>query len=435
MKQPIRKSRIIPIGGSFALVTILVASAISYWQYINRVQPYEPHLEPGPAVNGYLLAVSSVTQLDQSVSPPDAARFPGYSPPTAPPPAPGWPEGEPAEVRARIAWMRPVLTRIRALYRCQWESTPSVRHPSLHVPFSGFRECARGFAAESFLARKKGDYSAAMGSALDGMELGCRLSHGGPVLHSLVAQAVHAIGYSQAERLALLLPARGLARDLERVRRLRREWPPLAGTLENERIFSLVSASEQFTQLQEKSVREQWNTLRADPLDTDQPASDTLRLMLSPRQAVLAHIDTYYRRVIAESRKPVRQRQPVQPPQDPWAESYSGFDSFSFTWMLERARTDLAILEVALAVRMHYLEHGSYPSTLSQISKRWLPTVPKDLWDQSIAYRFIGSTPVIYSFGPDGKDDAGLPLEANRLSPGSRGDLVYGHLYRRRQRR
>ena len=91
-------------------------------------------------------------------------------------------------------------------------------------------------------------------------------------------------------------------------------------------------------------------------------------------------------------------------------------------------RLTLALLEVALAVRMHYLEHGRYPARLAEVSRRWLPEVPRDLWDQPIAYHLKNGRPVIYSLGPDGKDDGGQPADPIDLTPATRGDLVFGHL-------
>src|SRR5207245_1249906 len=100
----------------------------------------------------------------------------------------------------------------------------------------------------------------------------------------------------------------------------------------------------------------------------------------------------------------------------------------------EREGTHLALLEVALAVRMYYLEHGRYPGRVSEISKKWLPAVPIDLWDQPIAYRLKDGQPIIYSLGPDGKDDGGRPADPIGLTPGSRGDLVFGKMSHRLQR-
>lgn len=165
-----------------------------------------------------------------------------------------------------------------------------------------------------------------------------------------------------------------------------------------------------------------WNW-RPDPR-----AVDTLRALLTPRSLALAHIDDYYRRAAEESRKPVRRRRSIPEPTDVWSQLALGLDPLGLSDRLERPRTDLALLEVALAVRGHYLQYGRYPDRLRAISKQWLPAIPRDQWDQPIAYRLKNGLPVIYSLGPDGKDDGGQPADASGLSPTTRGDLVFGRL-------
>lgn len=83
---------------------------------------------------------------------------------------------------------------------------------------------------------------------------------------------------------------------------------------------------------------------------------------------------------------------------------------------------------MALAVRINYQAHGRDPTKMADVSRRWLPRVPSDVWDQSIAYRLKDGKPVIYSLGPDGKDDAGRPTDPFKPT---KGDLVFGKLTRR----
>jgi hypothetical protein len=188
----------------------------------------------------------------------------------------------------------------------------------------------------------------------------------------------------------------------------------------------------EFRRFRQMSPAQQWKDLSSSG---NLGAVETLRALLTPRRTAIADVDDYYRRLIAESRKPVRQRRPLPASEDYWVGVVMGIDPLDQPWLFDRARTELALLEVALAVRMHYLQHGRYPAHLTDISKQWLPAVPTDLWDQPIAFRLKNGQPIIYSLGPDGKDDGGLPIDATRLTPTTRGDLVFGLMSHRLHRR
>ncbi len=101
---------------------------------------------------------------------------------------------------------------------------------------------------------------------------------------------------------------------------------------------------------------------------------------------------------------------------------------------------DLALnrlLECELALRAYYLDHGAYPSALSDLVPTDIPAVPLDPFsdNQPLKYRRVGAKYLLYSVGPDAVDNGGSRLvdpagwsstytagqEAN-----DRGDIVAG---------
>jgi hypothetical protein len=147
-------------------------------------------------------------------------------------------------------------------------------------------------------------------------------------------------------------------------------------------------------------------------------------------------MDQYFRAVIAESRKPLQLWRPVTMPS---ALIFRKWDLAPMTpqvlggadgtcW---RPHVDLDLLEVALAVRLYHLEGGRFPARLSEIPSSWLPEVPTDPWGHPIAYRLKNGSPLIYSFGPDDREDGGRPADEVQLDASTRGDLVWGSLNRR----
>ncbi len=69
-------------------------------------------------------------------------------------------------------------------------------------------------------------------------------------------------------------------------------------------------------------------------------------------------------------------------------------------------------LAVAFALAVYQREHGRYPKTLDALVPKYLPKVPGDLFSgKALVYRPTGTGYLLYSFGPNGKDDQGRGLE------------------------
>jgi hypothetical protein len=412
VKQALRSGWGIVLAAVIAIVGSLGLAAIGYWRYATSVPPFTPHLPPMPQPNGYELAAQAVARLA-------GARRKATD---------HWPHGTPEQLRAQLAPVRPMLDEVRSCFRLEWRARPIISNHDLFPEYSQFRECARCFTAESLLARHRGDADGAMQRSLDAMELGSRVPKGGDILARFVGQACHGIGFEGVEPLVPRLPPDGVEAALRRVHQARQSWPPLAETLECERISELACWGESFEDLQRQPLRQQIDTLRS--WHDERTLFEIVRVALTPRRTTLAGLDQYWQRRVAESKKPFPHRAVVSTPDDPWLQFMLHYvdDEPERTWQFEWPATQLAILEVALAVRLYRLEHGRYPTDLRAIEHRWLPAVAVDQWGQPVAYRLKAGKPLIYSLGPDRKDDGGLAANVRHLGKTARGDLVFGRL-------
>jgi hypothetical protein len=399
--------------GILAIVVMLGLIAAGYWRYVNDLPPFTPPAVRMPVPNGYTQAEQLIAKLSQTQRP--------QEPPT-------WPSGTPPELEAQLTPIRPCLDAMRATLRLEWRGP--LRQSDAYV-MPGFQECTRCFVAEGNLARHQGDYATAMQRYLDGMELGGKVSDGGGADVWLVGTACHVIGFAGAERLVLSLPVRAVPAALQRVRQIREGWPRLADMLENERVLTLGQSTASIQRLQRQPLPVQILSF----FNEHTTAWKATQLALTPRRLPLSNIDRYYRECIANSKKPVRHRTMVPAPRDPWWPSATSLLTdlwWSDSWRWEnRLNTQLTLLAVALAVRQHYLERGAYPKQLRDINRKWLPAIPADCWGQPVAYRLKNGRPLIYSLGPDGKNDGGQAADPLGLTPQARGDLVFGQLSRR----
>jgi hypothetical protein len=65
-------------------------------------------------------------------------------------------------------------------------------------------------------------------------------------------------------------------------------------------------------------------------------------------------------------------------------------------------------LHVAFALAAYQRDHKTYPKALSALSPKYLDTVPEDLFTgKPLVYRPAAGGFLLYSLGPNGKDDGG----------------------------
>lgn len=96
------------------------------------------------------------------------------------------------------------------------------------------------------------------------------------------------------------------------------------------------------------------------------------------------------------------------------------------------------LLLIALALRAYAVEHDShYPAALNELAPAYLPKVPEDPFALHSPYRYKrqGATYLLYSVGPDGRDNGGKPFtnpppteegekRSKTIGDTSKGDIV-----------
>ncbi len=91
--------------------------------------------------------------------------------------------------------------------------------------------------------------------------------------------------------------------------------------------------------------------------------------------------------------------------------------------MRQQAKTRLLICE--LAIHRYRLDHGSGPRTLGELTPDYLPAVPRDPFAVGpLKYRPDGSGHLLWSVGPDGRDDGGKPIDKQSSADVWPGDLL-----------
>lgn len=90
-----------------------------------------------------------------------------------------------------------------------------------------------------------------------------------------------------------------------------------------------------------------------------------------------------------------------------------------------RSQVFLRLLIVDLALSAHHAQTGDYPETLDALPKRELAVVPIDPFSgHPLVYARKGPEYVLYSIGPDGRDDHGNPIPADARWDQASGDVL-----------
>lgn len=227
---------------------------------------------------------------------------------------------------------------------------------------SGFKALARLLKAEGRLAELDGRTNDAARSYLTCVQFGEASGHGGMVMHRMVAAACGALGVQELRRLLPALDGAGQKMLLDGLAKVQANQEPTQTVLDRDKAWA----------------RAVYGPIRLFPLRLME-AFDRRRGQVSAIEKAMRH---------------------------PRA-----------------AEANIRLLRVDLALRLYRAEHGSFPAQLSALVPRYLDALPLDPFNgQPLIYRLQGASYLLYSVGPDGKDDGGTLKQ--RSPSATNGDFI-----------
>jgi hypothetical protein len=98
----------------------------------------------------------------------------------------------------------------------------------------------------------------------------------------------------------------------------------------------------------------------------------------------------------------------------------------------DRTTMQFELTSLAFSLAAYRADHGSYPSSLGDLVPKYVAQVPRDIFvDADLHYRLEDGGYVLYSVGPNGKDDGGKGI-ADRKEGTEDWDDVAVRIHRRR---
>ena len=383
-----------------ALVAVLAVGGAGWWQYRNlvpEISPQSVHLPSPNAYEDYLAAAALLVKGRSSRS---------WKPATM----------ASAERAGLLVQNREALERLREGLQHEYRNPPPDPAGRRFSELEDFGTLGTLLLleGEQFEAQRK--WAEAAESYLDCLQLGTDIPRGGGTFHAHVGAELQARSLEALQNLTPCLDTANSLRVLRELRTLDRANPELREILVNER---------------EMTVRFLSHLLRTtSPLDAapvtsfSQAPGPAIEYLLTPKQQVIQHYEGYMNGWIEHASQPYYLHPPTPALPREFETRYllTPNDMIWSHWTLRAAQW--RVTETCLAARAYEATRGEPPASLEQLVPQYLPAVPQDPFaPHPLVFRRAGGRTLIYSRGPDGDDDGGLP--GSPKNPFGDGDVVW----------
>ncbi len=365
----------------------------------------------------------------------DDGKTIGAALPSGPPTNHNTPELTWAEKAELVRRNSKALKILRQGFGCRYLNPPSRTFAGMSPKLSELRHLCRLLAVEGNVAAHRADYGRAMNSYIDACQAGSMIPHGAPLVDSLVGVAIEAIGRKSLYEVVDKVDAESARRGARRMEIVIGNHVPYSKTLTEEKYTFASGLAEFFNRAEPRDAMLPGATFR-NPVGT----LTKLRIDTENRRRMLRDYIKYTDQSIAVARKPYSKYAvwPGAPSDSAVAILIPAFEQGYFK--IESKRAADGLLCIQLALRAYKLEHGKYPQTLQALLPGYVSALPADPFALSGTFQYHQKPGgyVLYSIGPDGKDDEGKPgdpsgptpsasVRANRIMDAdSKGDIVAG---------
>lgn len=323
----------------------------------------------------------------------------------------------PAQRAAVVAQDAPALAEVRKGFAYPFQNPPARTFSTLFPEYAEYRELARTFALTAQSKAEQGDYAAAAEASLDCMRFGVDVPRGGVLIADLVGIAIEAIGRAQLWRVAEKLKPAEARAAIARLEDIEARRIPASEVITEEKWWSLASSVQLLGQANAMAQL----TMSAGMTPNTNGSFDPLKILANlrfsffdKRQALEDYVKYMDTNAVWVSEPYAPNRPKIPKPTDPLNQIIC-LDGFENTQLKTLDLTmENALLRITLALSAYRQEKGQYPATLEElVTAKYLTSLPQDPFAAGKAPRYRRISPtkfLLYSIGPDCKDDGGEPV-------------------------
>ncbi len=417
MPAPIRRGRSCcscACSGCASVLIIALAAFLCVYARSGRYRPGVVPPHPLPAANGYddYVAAGQMLRANGGIggiynTNPRLAGLPVL-----------------ARNQAVVAANRAALARVRSAFGKEC-GAPSLRHVGQSYPeLATFHDLVLLLAADADVRSARLDYAGAAADAVDGIEMALDTQRGGALAHRLAGIQCEQRAQEMLLKVAEKLPPQDARRLALRLQRIILNRPPLADALREE-------AAQRLLILADDSTMEQYARQHASQAGGGSATGQGglagavgrigWRLV---KDRTVRDVESYMQAWTDEAAKPVWQRRQVPEP----------------TWRLARvlvplvgsvaavdARADARsrLLLVLLSIRADARGRGHLPVSIADVGLDGRMGIDP-FSGKPLLCKPKGGGFLLYSVGPDGRDDGGVPCNEDADPTYLVGDLGIG---------
>ncbi len=337
--------------------------------------------------------------------------------------------------RLAVARNAPALAKLREALNAGIVTPPDIVNDVAgnFVVYAAAREMARQLYQEAAVRAADGDAMGAARSDLTALRLGAQISRGS-MIQELVGVAISAIARKSFAQHASLLNAAQSREVAGQWQQVLDQMPTYTEVLRDEEKSQLVFMRQNITGLSEPKQRAEAQA----QLDKGELSEDDAKLMrqmlaLSPAE-IEADFHTIFDKAVERAATPyfsATKAEPIKGANSVTDITAGLLNSPALRFSIERDIIANRLLVAALKLHATKLESGQYPETFDAGVDPFSPDLAP------LIYKRAGDSYVLYSVGPDGKDENGAEIQtvltndatgaksvSDRLTPGSTGDIV-----------
>lgn len=288
-----------------------------------------------------------------------------------------------------------------------------------------FRNLARLLEIEGWLREQNGNYRGAAATYLDLADFGNHIMRGGLLIHRLTGLTLLEIGLGRLQTVLPHLDAKALALADSRLDAADRRMPPMSETFQMEKAYTHGHV---LYYLRGSPATNEW----LEGTEAESTANAATRANVEaviresrPDPAVyLKALDDQWDFWADNADRPyVEAARNSPPPTDYETLKLDTRNALGADFWAAKMLTHLRLLELQVALNRYHENRHAYPDTLGALAPKFLTTIPNDPFTGApFVYRGSGATFLLYSPGPDGKDDGGAT--AYPLHDDSKGDVT-----------
>lgn len=353
-----------------------------------------------------------------------------------------------AEQEKTLAPYKDSLAMLRGAFKLSYWNPPARSFTTLFPYLAEFRSMARTLSLEARVHEAKQEWGKAMEARLDILEMGSNVPKGGVLITDLVGIALGAIGTQNIGDVISHLSPEEAASALARLERISQTSFTFPQVMQEELWGTQGALMEIFNKSGWRWRREFVGMMSSSGTEPQMSnAEKTMRALptlLTSRRAVMRNLTHYYEAQIQRTSAPYAKHlpEPAEPADLLSRILVPAVDPAYFRHTYSQVAI-VDMLKIRLALRAYSAKTNAYPATLQElVSAHYLQAVPTDTFaeDGQFRYKRQGQSYLLYSVGPDGKDNGGKPIEIEQERRGKpepqnrylvnstgKGDIVVGY--------